>query len=275
MDAPEKRSGTEDVLTSERHFHDKVAEEERESPQQIAAARRVAERAVKLMGLWDELQGRSVLECACGTGRLTVVLAQRAENVSAFDISPECVHATQVRADREGLRNVSLQPAAMEALPYEDGTFDFVVGFFILHHLADMEKGIREVSRVLKPGGRAVFFETNAKNPILMFCRRHLAGRMGIPKLGTPDEHPLTDEDYRTIASTFDGAMTVSHPHFRFFGKLHFQLLGRLADRAFFPKTEAFCESLDSGIVKLFPFLRRYSYLGMVTLTRESAPASQ
>jgi ubiquinone/menaquinone biosynthesis C-methylase UbiE len=215
-----------------------------------------------VLGIREELSGKDVLECACGTGRFTTALAERAGRVESFDISPESVKITKARVERDGLKNVQVQVAAMEELPYQDHSFDIVVGLFILHHLADLEQGIRQVSRVLRPGGKAVFYETSASNPILMFWRQHLAGRWGIPKLGTKDEHPLTSADLRTISSAFQGIAAISWPRFRFFGKLYFQLFRR------FKIAKPLFLKMDELLERFFPFLRKHSYQVMVTLTK-------
>src|SRR6185436_14103404 len=47
--------------------------------------------------------------------------------------------------------------ADAESIPYDDDTFDLVVGHAVLHHIPDVEQSLREVMRVLKPGGRFVF----------------------------------------------------------------------------------------------------------------------
>lgn len=215
-----------------------------------------------VLGIREELRGKDVLECACGTGRFTTALAERAERVESFDISPESVRLTKARMEKGGLKNVQVQVAAMEELPYPADSFDIVVGLFILHHLADLEQGIRQVSRVLRPGGKAVFYETSASNPILMFWRHHLAGRWKIPKLGTQDEHPLTSADLRTISSAFDGVAEISWPRFRFLGKLYFQLFRR------FEIVKPLFLKMDELLGRFFPFLRKHSYQVMVTLVK-------
>lgn len=215
-----------------------------------------------ILGVRWDLPGKDVLECACGTGRFTVILADKARSVTSFDISPESVDITRSRVARHGCQNVKVQVCAMERLPFMDQSFDIVVGLFILHHLADLGQGIAEISRVLKPGGKAVFYETCASNPILMFWRRHLAGRWMIPKLGSPDEHPLTRNDFAVISSAFDGAAEFCRPRFRFFGKLYFQLF-----RRFQWARPAFLR-LDGFLGRAFPYLKQYSYQVMVVLKK-------
>jgi ubiquinone/menaquinone biosynthesis C-methylase UbiE len=259
---------TADVHGSERAYHDRIAAEECETEEEIAAARNVAERALKLMQIWDSLPGSTVLECGCGTGRLTELLAKRAAKVYGFDISPDCVNATKRRAELYGINNLELCACSMEEMPYEPESFDIVTGFFILHHLADLEVGIQRVAYVLKPGGVAVFAETSARNRILMFCRDHLAGRFGIPKIGTPDEHPLTREHLNEIAASFPGDAETLYPHFRFFGKFYFQIMRRLGMRKVNSRTERCCEGIDRLLQRCFPFLTKYSYVLIVKLTK-------
>jgi ubiquinone/menaquinone biosynthesis C-methylase UbiE len=249
------------IQRSEReHFDHKVTkglhvlEEEMDS--------RKAQMWIDILGLQGRLQGKNVLECACGTGKLTVVLAEQAKSVRSFDISPQSVKITRQRLEKKHLKNVKVEVASMEELPYQDESFDIVVGLFILHHLADLEQGIKQIFRVLAPGGKAVFYETSGGNPILIFWRRHLTGRWGIPKLGTKDEHPLTKADLETIALAFGGTTRVSYPRFRFFGKLYFQLLQN------FKIAKPLFAGLDNVVYRCFPFLRKYSYQVMVTLIK-------
>ena len=215
-----------------------------------------------LLGLNGTLSGQDVLECACGTGNLTLMLAQQARSVRSFDISSQSVSTTKARVESSGFGNVQMEVAAMEELPYKDASFDVIVGLFILHHVADLEQSIKEIFRVLRSGGRGMFYETSSVNPLLMFWRRHLAGRWGIPKLSTQDEHPLTRSDLETISSAFGGITRPSHPRFRFFGKLYFQLFRR------FKMLKPIFEGLDNAIYRCFPSLRKYSYQVMITLIK-------
>jgi ubiquinone/menaquinone biosynthesis C-methylase UbiE len=249
------------IQRSEReHFDHKVAQEANVLEEDMDSQK--ARMWLDILGLEGALRGRNVLECACGTGKLTTVLARQARSVRSFDISPESVRITTQRIEKEHLNNVQVEVASMEELPYEDESFDIVVGLFILHHLADLEQGIKQIFRVLRPGGKAVFYETSGSNPILMFWRGRLTGRLGIPKLGTKDEHPLTTADLETIASAFRGTTKISYPRFRFFGKLYFQLLQG------FKMARSLCDGLDNAVYRCFPFFRKYSYQVMVTLIK-------
>jgi SAM-dependent methyltransferase len=75
---------------------------------------------------------------------------------SVTDISPGMVKVALRNAEGLGL-DVDGKVADAETLPYDDDSFDLVVGHAVLHHIPDVEQSLREVLRVLKPGGRFVF----------------------------------------------------------------------------------------------------------------------
>ena len=99
-----------------------------------------------------------VLELGCGTGffLLNLKLAGVVEHGYVTDLSPGMVEVARRIASRLGFE-VEGRVADAERIPYDDGTFDLVVGHAVLHHIPDVEQALREVLRVLRPGGRFVF----------------------------------------------------------------------------------------------------------------------
>ena len=112
----------------------------------------------ELFDLWPgEGHGRvgTLLDIGCGSGRWSCYLAPRAGHIDALDPSSAVLKAAEVHA---GLANVRWARAKAEALPFEDGVFDMVLCIGVLHHLEDPGSALREVRRVLSPGGHLYFY---------------------------------------------------------------------------------------------------------------------
>lgn len=99
-----------------------------------------------------------VLEVGAGTGFFSINLWQAGylgEDLHATDISSKMLDVYQRNARSVGL-DVETTPGDIEALPYPDGRFDLVIGHAFLHHIPDVPAALREVHRVLRPGGTLV-----------------------------------------------------------------------------------------------------------------------
>jgi ubiquinone/menaquinone biosynthesis C-methylase UbiE len=98
------------------------------------------------------------LEIGAGTGYFTLNLMQAGVILDAVcsDISPGMLEVLEGNAERLGL-DVQTVATDAEDLPFDDGTFDLVLGHAVLHHLPDLAKAFSEFRRVLRPGGLIVF----------------------------------------------------------------------------------------------------------------------
>lgn len=94
--------------------------------------------------------GRRTLDVGCGEGRLTRHLASLGHRIVGIDVSP-----TLVAAARELAPDMELHVADAAALPFDDASFDQVVSFMCLHDVDDLGGAVREMARVLEPGGVA------------------------------------------------------------------------------------------------------------------------
>jgi ubiquinone/menaquinone biosynthesis C-methylase UbiE len=97
------------------------------------------------------------LEIGCGTGffTLNLKLAGVIGECHVTDISPGMVAAAQRNARALGF-DLQGRTADAERLPYDDDTFDLVIGHAVIHHIPDVQLAFEEMLRVLKPGGRVV-----------------------------------------------------------------------------------------------------------------------
>lgn len=100
--------------------------------------------------------GYHILDIGCGTGTLAVQLKQQfpAAHVFGLDPDPKALRRAKAKAERAAV-SVELEEAFADKLPYDEASFDRVFSSFMFHHLegTDREKALREVLRVLKPGG--------------------------------------------------------------------------------------------------------------------------
>jgi 2-polyprenyl-3-methyl-5-hydroxy-6-metoxy-1,4-benzoquinol methylase len=143
--------------------------------------------------------GATLLDFGCGWGTNTVVFAKIGYAVEGFDISSKNIEHTRSLAATYGLADkVHAQIEAAESLSYSDGQFDVVVGVDILHHV-DIDAAIREVHRVLKPGGVAIFREP-VEQPIFDWLRNTALVKRLKPNSKSLDNHITEDERKLTRA---------------------------------------------------------------------------
>ena len=102
------------------------------------------------------------LDLGCGGGHVSYRAAPHVGTVVACDVTPAMLEAVARTAAERGLGNVETRRASAEALPFADAEFDAVLCRFTAHHWADVEAGLREARRVLRPGGLAVFMDAVA-----------------------------------------------------------------------------------------------------------------
>jgi len=94
-----------------------------------------------------EVRPARVLDAGCGSGGIAALLT--APEVVCVDQSAAAVEATSQRG-------LDALQADIEELPFADGSFDVVMSNWTLYHLPDLGRGVREIARVLRPGGRFV-----------------------------------------------------------------------------------------------------------------------
>jgi ubiquinone/menaquinone biosynthesis C-methylase UbiE len=104
---------------------------------------------------FDDVRGRAVLEVGPGSGFASQLFAEAGAQVTAVDLTDWAVETTRARLEAFGLEGNVLQADA-ERLPFDDASFDLVFSWGVIHHTTDLHQALRELVRVLRPGGRLV-----------------------------------------------------------------------------------------------------------------------
>ncbi|HWQ28392.1 MAG TPA: ubiquinone/menaquinone biosynthesis methyltransferase [Dehalococcoidia bacterium] len=111
-------------------------------------------------------QGALVLDAGAGTGDLTLELVrQGARRVVALDLTPAMLAAGRAKALASGATRTRWLAGDALRLPFRDATFDAVTNAFVLRNLADLGRGLEEMARVLRPGGRLVCLDMTRPRP--------------------------------------------------------------------------------------------------------------
>jgi len=199
---------------------------------------------VKSLG---DLRGKEVLDCGCGTGRFSVILAKRGARVEAFDISPRGIEVANEYAQLNDVgTQTNFRALSFYNMAYPDDAFDYIVGKDILHHMDDKSRLVELLYRSIKPGGKLVFMEPFRTANWLEQLR------LLVP-VPVDDDEPgnwkkkCTYEDFNVFLSRFE----VNVKPFHLFSRL---------DRIFTSEaTHHWLHQIDLRLFKIFPFLKKYA----------------
>jgi len=136
-----------------------------------------------------------LLDAGCGTGSYSAALRRYVDAIDAVDLNPSMLEVARAKLNRTPGCPVALHEAGIDALPFEDTSFDAVMVNQVLHHLPDsrqdgwplLRRVLRELARVLRPGGVAVintcsheqirrgwWYAALVPDAVDAMCRRHL-----------------------------------------------------------------------------------------------------
>ena len=251
----------DDKERRERNFHDKAfSDSTREAAWKFYAVTVHSRAHYEKLVTRHAAAGRA-LDCGCGKGANTQLLASVAEHVVAVDLSDVALQKTRQRLRERGCANVSFGAMNAEHLALADRSCDFVSGKSVIHHL-DLDRALPELARVLKPGGMAVFLEPLGHNPLINAYRRRT------PNFRTADEHPLTTTDLANAGRYFD---RVDVRYFTLFTLLAFPL----RKTRWFRQVLDVLTNVDQAVFRLFPYLSRHAWQIVLTLSEPKQNAKQ
>jgi 2-polyprenyl-3-methyl-5-hydroxy-6-metoxy-1,4-benzoquinol methylase len=200
-----------------------------------------------------DLRGRRLLDLGCGNGEYSLFFAAHGAEVVAVDRSVTAIERLRAQCEAAGL---AVEPRVADAFGIERlGPFDAAFGSMILHHLEPFDEFAAVLRRAVRPGGRAFFYENNAASGLLLWCRKHLTGRFGIPKNSDDLEFPLEPREIDVLRAFFD--VQVVFPELLLARMFSAYVLRGHGDRAM--------EWIDSQLYR-FEGLRAWSYHQYVML---------
>ncbi|WP_135506569.1 bifunctional 2-polyprenyl-6-hydroxyphenol methylase/3-demethylubiquinol 3-O-methyltransferase UbiG [Roseovarius aestuariivivens] len=155
--------------------------------------------------------GKSVLDLGCAGGFMAEAIAERGAEMTGIDPAAGAIDAARAHAREEG-HEIRYDTGVGEDLPYRDAAFDTVVCVDVLEHVSDLDQVLREVMRVLKPGG-LFLFDTINRNPIARLATITVAEDiLGLLPKGTHDPamfiKPAELSEAMTRAGLIPGPMT-------------------------------------------------------------------
>jgi SAM-dependent methyltransferase len=202
-----------------------------------------------------DIRGKIAFDLGCGAGENSILLAMRGARVIAMDISAELVELARKRFEvmRVSTENVQFMVASAYDTTLPDESVDVVFGIGILHHL-DLKLAQKEVYRILRKGGVAIFQEPVRDSKFIRFLR-------GLIPYKSPDvspfERPLTSEELDTFAAPF------SLVEERGFYLPHVPIVKLL-----FPRFTNVAYEWDGKILAAIPLLTRYAGIRVLKLRK-------
>jgi ubiquinone/menaquinone biosynthesis C-methylase UbiE len=196
--------------------------------------------------------GKSLLDLGCGAGENSVYFALQGANCVAADYSPGMV---DVALKLAAANHIQIEGRVVNAMVIDlpDNSFDIVYASNLLHHLPDPIAALHEMHRVLKPGGKACFWDPLKHNPLINVYRRIAT------KVRTEDETPLDICLVNTVRSIFSDTQFDTFWIAALWIFLRFYLIERVN-----PNEERYWKKIISEHTRLEPEYRRLERLDRI-----------
>jgi 2-polyprenyl-3-methyl-5-hydroxy-6-metoxy-1,4-benzoquinol methylase len=204
------------------------------------------------------VRGKRLLDVGCGRGGASIYFAAHGAEVVAIDLSHVAVDALRSLCTQNGIDNVRTEVCSAVDIA-KLGPFDFAFGSMILHHLEPFREFATSLAHATAPGAKGFFYENNARSRLLLWFRKHLVGRFGIPKYGDPEESPLEPQEIEMLQDHFD--VRIEFPELHYFRLVSTYLLGGRLHRL--------TGALDRWCYRR-EFLNHYSYRQYVIVVKKS-----
>jgi SAM-dependent methyltransferase len=148
------------------------------------------------------LRGRHLLEVGCGMGFDSLEFLKRGVRVTATDLTQAAVNFAKRNFELAGYRPEAVHTADVLALTFPDDTFDAVWACGVVHHTGDTAQAIREIHRVLKPGGRAIISHMYRRPSWMYYLSKYGHENIEFKEEDAPITHFVRE---REALAMFDG----------------------------------------------------------------------
>lgn len=212
----------------------------------------VLNRALKHFG---DINGKTLIDLGCGSGATSLFFASKGANVISIDISDVAIGKLTDYCIEHEIENILPRKLSAQEIS-SVGQVDYVFGSMILHHIEPFDEFAKELRRTIAEGGKAFFWENNARSRLMIWFRQNIVGRLWVPKYGDDDEFPLTVDEVDQLRRYF--SVNCEYPELVFFRLISAYLLRDRFGQPF--------EILDSYFYK-FASLRKYSYWQYICLS--------
>jgi ubiquinone/menaquinone biosynthesis C-methylase UbiE len=211
--------------------------------------------------LKGNVKNLKILDYGCGNGWLSIDLVREgAAEVYGIDISKELIGKACELAEAKGLEEkIHFIKMPGENLTFSDNSFDLILGSAILHH-TELDRAVKNLYRVLKPGGRAIFIEPMNQNIFLRIWR------VVTPWRRSPAEKALVNNDLKFVRNVFPNS---KYHFFKFTSILSTGLGIVFTSNKFLSVIDDFFERIDNKLLKLFPSLGKYYAIVVLELIKD------
>jgi ubiquinone/menaquinone biosynthesis C-methylase UbiE len=154
--------------------HDQIKEQVRQqfggssAAYAVSATHRAGDDLDRLVELAECRPDVEALDIATGAGHTARAIAPHVCHVVVSDITPQMLDTARAEMQSAGIYNVSYRVADAEDLPFEAQVFDLVTCRIAPHHFPDVERFVREVARVLRPGGLFMLIDSTAPDDTML-----------------------------------------------------------------------------------------------------------
>ena len=113
--------------------------------------------------------GKKVLDYGCGSGYGTALISQGCQQITGIDVSAEAIAHAQSHFNAANLSYLQVRPAEEQPLPFTDASFDVILSFQVIEHVADVSIYLAEIERLLAPGGTAILSTPDRSGRLFSF----------------------------------------------------------------------------------------------------------